>query len=75
MCGLFGTHKGHKIGTAAELKKINEDLAEDGKDFLKAAVDFAQLKASHSYAELLQTKAKEKVKTCKSVAMRVYEVS
>ena len=75
MCGLFGTHKNHKISTTAELQKLNEDIAEDGQAFLRAAIDFTQLKASHSYAEFLQAKAKEKVKACKSHAMKIYEVS
>jgi len=75
MCGLFGTHKNHKISTTGELQKLNDDIAEDGQAFLRAALDFAQLKASHSYADYLQAKAKEKVKACKTLAMKVYEVS
>lgn len=74
MCGLFGTHKNHKISTNGELQKLNSDIAEDGQAFLRAAIDFAQLKASHSYADFMQAKAKEKVKACKSHAMKIYEV-
>ena len=74
MCGLFGTHKNHKISTTAELQKLNEDIAEDGQAFLRASVDFVQLKTSNSYADFMQAKAKERVKACKSHAMKIYEV-
>ena len=75
MCGLFGTHKGHKISTGAELKKLNDEMAEDSREFLKSVIDFNTLKGCTSYGDYLQAKAKEKVKACKGVAMKVYEVS
>ena len=74
MCGLFGTHKNHKISTTAEMQKINDDIADTGREFLKSSVDIANLKTCQSYADYLQVKAKEKVKSCKSHAMKMYEV-
>ena len=75
MCGLFGTHKNHKISTSSELKKLNDNMAVDSREFLKSIIDFNQLKSSHSYADYLQAKAKDRVKACKTVAMKVYEVN
>ena len=57
------------------MQKINDDIADSSREFLKSAVDIAQLKNCQSYSDYLQAKAKEKVKSCKSHAMKMYEVS
>lgn len=74
MCGLFGVHKNHNISTTTELKKLNDEMVREGQEFLKQVIDLAQLKSSHSYGEYLESKAKAKVKTCKNMAMKIYEV-
>lgn len=75
MCGLFGAHKNHEISTNSELKKINAIIIEESKGFLKHVIDTNQLKTCNSYNEYLQMKAKAKIKLCRGMALKAYQVS
>ena len=75
MCGLFGSHKNHKMSTSSELRKLNENIIEKGKEFLDQSIDVDRLRDCESYSEYLQGQGRTKIKMYKSTAQRVYDVS
>ena len=74
MCGLFGAHKSHKMSTTTELESLNDDIIEKARVFLKQSVDVEQLKTCESYSEYLQGKGKARIRVCRNMAQKMYEV-
>lgn len=74
MCGLFGSHKGHKIITSSELKKINDKVISESKLFLKEVMDLGKMKKYLTAREYVDSRVKTKITEIKKLVMGMYEV-
>lgn len=74
MCGLFGTHKSHKITTNTELRNLNNNIAKKTQESLKEIADLKILRRCDSFQQYLDMKVKSKLLSYKKTVAGVYEV-
>lgn len=75
LCGLFGSHKEHKITTQNELKDLNNQLIESHKKWLNELIDLEELDSINNFKDYIQYKTKGKMKELKKKALKVYSDS
>lgn len=75
ICGLFGSHKGHKIITGVELKKLNNNMITETKKYINEAMEFDKLKKCQTVREYAESILKSRVSTIRKTVTGIYEVS
>lgn len=75
MCGLFGTHKNHKITTNIELKVLNSQIIKVHRTLLNGLADISEVKNSEDLKEYMQTKVSVQRKIYRDKIIQAYEVN